>query len=468
MGEPKAEDRDLTALALVLLFAAIAMWVFSLFLTAFDASRESYSGLEACLIGLFFGWMAAGGWAAYANVAFWLVVRRMFSGSDVGLLVVVMCLLVATLPLLTSIPADEGGGTLPVAGWGWGAVVWITSMVLLACAAAVREGLFGRVHVIVVLALIGLSAAALMVVHDKQWKAANRQERVMDLAPGIALSREEFCGIELTWPAGQVVPDGARVALDAPDQAMDARSPYLNLWLPTLPRLRADGALWEESSGLSDPFEARLTGESDFILSMKTTEEGGLIRLVDRQRNIAVYEQRLRIRRSLRGWPEFCPLATTFLSPHPKAPGYDDALLVALGSAARGSLPGTKILREEVASETCNPSPEPIPEIQGGRMWDGRAVILHGETANSLGRCSEHYAVLVRTMCGVRTGNKAYAEVSVHDRATLRAVRGFTGYQEVEAATCLALEESEIRAVRLQPTTIVVETSVMDLPLAHR
>jgi hypothetical protein len=141
-GEPPEGSVIPSKAASPFLGAAVGLWLVSLALPGFivQGRTEVWNGGNILWLGLLFGW-AVLGFAVYANLFFVPVAIRLFLGKRPTIAVGLMLVLAATLPFFRGVIADEGSGAvLPVVSWGWGAVLWIVAIVLLALAAAVRAG----------------------------------------------------------------------------------------------------------------------------------------------------------------------------------------------------------------------------------------------------------------------------------------------------------------------------------------
>lgn len=119
---------------------ALALWVASMPLTGFsiyDQQRE-LSGLE--ILGS--GWMVVFGlqFAWVANPLFlWALVRLWAKKSAVTLSLLALPMALETI-LFSKLLLDEGGGSSPVYGYGWGFGLWLLAMCTLVAAAGTRQG----------------------------------------------------------------------------------------------------------------------------------------------------------------------------------------------------------------------------------------------------------------------------------------------------------------------------------------
>lgn len=210
-------DESNTGLSRNLNRIAVATWCVSLALPGFIVATrtEAYtSGLEILLMGTLFGWMV-NGWAVYSNFFFLAATIKLVGGKTPVRSVGFMLLLATTLPLFRGVIQDEGSGTaLPVVSWGWGAILWLTSLLLLAMAAAVHGGVLNRLRVKLLSSAIGVTLIAIGIVHIQQTRNANLQEIEMFLSKGMAFTNAEFCGVPFSWPSESLVPPGELIKLD--------------------------------------------------------------------------------------------------------------------------------------------------------------------------------------------------------------------------------------------------------------
>jgi hypothetical protein len=169
-----------------LALASCVLWLASLALPAFmvDSRAESMLGGVVLLTGLLFGW------SAYANIFFAVAAMTLLSGGRPRRSVLAMLAFGATLPIFKGVIRDEGSGTiLPVVSWGWGAVIWILALLLLATAAAIRARLVSLAVARTLVGLMLVSFAAIVSLHFYQRAAANFQERSLYLSSGLAFTR---------------------------------------------------------------------------------------------------------------------------------------------------------------------------------------------------------------------------------------------------------------------------------------
>ena len=98
----------------------VVIWIVSLLLPGFVIEYVDgvWYGFNILWAGLLFGW-SVNGWAAYANLLFFYVIRRLFNGKNAYQFAVFMFLLAATLPIFRGVINDEGPmGLERGASWG--------------------------------------------------------------------------------------------------------------------------------------------------------------------------------------------------------------------------------------------------------------------------------------------------------------------------------------------------------------
>jgi hypothetical protein len=145
-----------------------------------DAKPRSETGAEVLMMGLLFGWLSLGGWAAYANILFGIgVVKLLRNGPRKSTVAPLLALALAATGVLVfkGHARDEGGGYSPLVAWGWGAVLWVLSLVVLTAAAAVR-GMNLRLRGVTCIVGPGLALALLVgAIGTSQRHSANTEDR---------------------------------------------------------------------------------------------------------------------------------------------------------------------------------------------------------------------------------------------------------------------------------------------------
>jgi len=362
----------------VLAKTAICLWLVSLALPGFSVEHtsEPIYGIFILFAGILFGW-DVNGWAAYANIFFLVIAFKLLRDADsIPIsLSIAMVALAATIPMFSGIVQSEGTmATVPVVSWGWGAVLWLMSVGVLATATACRadllpESILKTVPLLLVSLLIGVGAYRM-----HQWGIANDQEREMYLPKSMALSVANFCGVPFVWPTGPVVEAGEVVAMDIDGGLRSDVTPYMPIKLPEFLRYERFGYDWEKFELADIPsITVRSTSQpKNIVLQAKTTPEGGVIRILNRATNAILYEQPLRLGVTKDGRKGVCPLSGSDQWSG-LSRGHYDALKVALGpviksTATTASLgnAGDRKLQTKLLSEEAKPCGSNHPPAKPG------------------------------------------------------------------------------------------------------
>lgn len=472
MTQPRAAATPFTpssapsgpAAGLRLAQAAIALWLVSLVLPGFvvDTRSEAMPGIYVLMLGLPFGWMVLG-FAAYANLFFFRAAYLMLKGRQPGASVVAMLGLAATLPLFRGVMRDEGSGAiLPVASWGWGAVLWLVALLLLAAAAALRADRLGTRGLRALLAALLVILVALGTLHGLQWSRANVQERSLYLSPGLAFTFAPRCGLPVTLVDGPLLPPGSAVVLDIDPEL--AKPSGTRPWLTLPPELRSatPGHAWVTLQS-PDPgqigVKLRLpTGPERPVVQAKATPSGAVLRLLASANGPVLYDQPLRILTTLSGQTTYCPL--------PSGPGPEGALQISPDTQllkALGQSPtlARARLKNETARTPCNLGTQDLDGIEGLREWDGRQAILQESVRTRAGFCSESYIALVYLSHPTAGNDKDFSPaVQVYDRRTLQPLAGFNDRRICKQARCPEAAPGTAQGVRIGDAELVVETLV--------
>ena len=231
-----------------LLWLALALWVCSLALSAFTTGGHSgtYYGWVVLAEGLPFGWFT-GGWAVYANIWFAVAAIILLSGRQPRYSVAVMLLLAATLPFFSWLTIPEGVDSRVMA-WGWGMPIWIGALITITGAAIARSGR-PRIAAVIVVAAFVVGFTSIIATRHSQLQTANEQERSEFLSHGMAFAVSDFCGVPLTWPVNQAVPEGEIFATDIEESLNSGRSSHgATLDLPRFNRVVDKGTEWDTYS----------------------------------------------------------------------------------------------------------------------------------------------------------------------------------------------------------------------------
>lgn len=440
-------------------------WLISLALPGFIiySRAEAWYGGEILLFGLIFGWLVHG-WAAYANIAFFYVAVKLLSGQRPYRSVLALLGLVATLPFFKGVIEDEGSGAaLPVVSWGWGAVVWIYSLALLAMASAIQARLLSLREARRLLGLLSVGLVAIVGLHFYQRSHANTQEQDLYLSSGTAFTLASPCGVPLTTVSGPLLPPDAIVTLDiSPDLLKPSTGvPYLQL--PTLPNYQDTEFAW---ATFNDPIvsgvkvRVRTPARPDRpILQIRKSKEGAVLRLLGSRSGPVLYEQTLKIT-SANGARQYCPMSTNFGISGLRV-GYDTMLLQALGKKPNPTPPSREKLSEEVARLSCDLGANDKGGMKGLRDWDGREVILQPEFLRSKrGFCSDSYIVLVYIS---EDSAGPIPAAQVFDRKTLRPLATFNSRRTCPKEGCQEAPREFATGARISDLELVVETTDGDL-----
>lgn len=461
-------DQNQIKSAVKITHIAVLTWLISLALPGFsvESSSEIWFGYLILLTGLMFGWLV-NGWAVYANLFFVFAMFRLYTGKMPSISVYAMLVLTALLPLFSGVIRDSGSGyILPVVSWGWGAVFWVISILLLACAAAVRAEVLSKQGLRNVALVIVTVLAIIPYIHHRQLSSANEQERDIYFSRGMAFTIAPLCDVPLVWPTAQVVPSDEVVAFDISPELKSGKNGKPVLSLPTLANFHENGFDWvtfREPMTSSNTVKVRYSAKSShLILQAKETSEGAIIRLLDEATKMPLYEQRLKTKILPGGRSVFCPGSSEQISGG-RTKGYDSAVLYALGQSS-----GQKInydpLLAETADLSCNLGADNIDGIDGLRMWDGRHVILYPESIRSrIGFCSDSYIsqVYVANFSGANLNDFSLV-VQIYDRKTLRPLANYYDGRSC-GRECKDADRDIIKRVRISDGAAIVETTLGEL-----
>ena len=458
-----------------LAWCAFLVWALSLALPGFSAAMGTvtFYGIEILAFGILFGW-AVGGWSAYANILF-LAIAYMLLERRVNVAVgwpTIMIVLAMTLPLFDG-PILSSATMTPsaVTSWGWGAIVWLMSLLLLAAATCWRPS-WTPLRVLVG---IGVSVFAVLcgtaIVRLSQASQANEQEREYFLPRTMALTSAPLCGLPFSWPRGPVVSPDDVITLEI-DPRLVPRITEGAIRIPKLRRYVQNGFKWEVHPSPS-PFIPKMqvgtpATSTNVVLEVRESSDGAVIRLSNRVSNIVLYEQSLRFRQTLNG-AETCPLPGQDNGNGPIR-GYYLALQRALGSGtfAQNSSnhqtrtehkPETARLTAEVATR-CSATTELLGGKGGEQTIDGRRVIFPADARSFLGLCSENYVGLVFLRARSNEDQSDMnADVYVFDRKTLRPLAEFKDRSGCAATRCDGrVSASSIEYLRISNDAVFVQT----------
>ena len=442
--------------------AACIFWLTSLALPGFMvySRAQPFFGIEILLYGLLFGW-AVQGWAAYANIFFvHAIIKAIFDDRNPRVSVSIMFALGTMLPFFKGVIQDEGSmAILSVISWGWGAVIWLFSLVLLTTATAIRLRIIAQLGAKITIGLLLGTFVFLSGLHFYQRSFANTQEQNLYLSAGMAFTRAQLCGIPLTIVDAPLLPPDAIVTLDV-DPILKSSESYLRL--PQLFRYQEGNFAWittfQDQKETSFEVKVRVPiRDNNPVLQAKSTPRGAILQLLNQLKGKILYEQRLKF-----NGHGYCPMSTLSGIKDLKE-GYDTNLLRALGQD-QIPIQSKKNLIEENARIPCDVGKENKDGINGLREWDGRQVILQPESLRSqVGFCSASYIVLLYIS---EHNNADLRELSpsgmVFDRKTLRPLAVFNDGKTCWGR-CSEAPHEIIQGVRISDNEIIIETTAGEL-----
>ena len=475
MTQP-SKDQSVEIWSKRLIYTAWALWLISLALPGFMADNNGHDllfGGIILLFGLLFGWYV-GGWAAYANIFFVIAALRLHSGRQPITSVFAMLALGATLPLFKGVVLDEGSGAIgPVVSWGWGAGIWLSSLVLLATAAAIRARRLPPIGAKVVMAALLAGFVAVGALHFQQRAAANLQERAFYLSGGMAYTRAPLCGIPLTAVDAALLPPDAIVTRDMDPALADAEKDGLSL--PLLPNYQEGDFAWIKVGN----WDAKVRVATDLnrpVFQVRKTERGAVVRLLGSPSGPVLYEQESKVMHTPKGDRRYyCPM------PDSSPVGYGKNLRRALGQESVSQRPfQRKKLVDEIARTPCGLGAAGKKDGQGFKNWygekgltdwDGRQVIVISNFLRSqAGFCSDSYIVLTHIREIPATGTKEFIPIArVFDRKTLQPVAIYgAGRQCPPSVKCPEVPSEFATGVRISDSGPVIETTAGDLAAPKR
>ncbi|NHZ37772.1 hypothetical protein [Massilia rubra] len=448
-------------LAQMLLHAALIAWGVSLLLPAFTLEGKRWPdwGLDVMLDGLVLGWMV-NGWAVYANVFFAIGAVRVRAGKPTGYAIGAMLLLAATLPFLKGSYANFSSGTVwPVVSWGWGAFLWLVSLVLLAAAARAKEERLARRGAVRFGLAILLACVAALALHGYQWWHANEPDRQALLSNGMIFTVSELCPFALAWPAPLDGSTGEAVVLDI--DPLLRSSDGVKLDLPAeFTDEQGDGSAWRvhRVEGTSSTVMVREKAQAgSLVLQFKAEGKDAVMRLLKGVPQRVLYEQRLHEVASAKGDVGFCPLLGR--SRFSQRDDYDKALMRAM-ALDPPIQEGTPLPRAEEAREPCDFGTADIDRIKGLRNWDGREVMIWNASQHKVsGFCSASYMVLVYH--GAPPHEPAlWQSMYVYDRKTLNPLAVFSRGDSCPDTMCGPGVAVTVQAIALDGRKAVIQTTL--------
>jgi hypothetical protein len=234
-----------------------------------------------------------------------------------------------------------------------------------------------------------------------------------------------------------MVQSGEIIALDIDGPLRWDVTPYMPIKLPEFVRYERLGYDWDKYSLADIPsMTVRSTPEpKKTLLQVKTTPDGGVIKIVNRATRVVLYEQPLRLVVAKDGRKRVCPLSGSDQWSG-LSRGHYDALRVALGpiikssstTASLGKLidrpPQTKLLSE--VAKPCGSRGMYFDSNNSEQDLDGRHVILNGDVRKLSPFCSSSYVGLAFVRSGpVGSPDRLNADVYLYDRRSLRPLASF-------------------------------------------
>ncbi|UOO83674.1 hypothetical protein [Neisseria dumasiana] len=195
----------------VLLKLSICCMIISIVLPGFYTHYETYYGLKILLTGLFFGWLSGpGGLAVYANLFYIRIVYKLIKGkkshthpllfSNIALIFLAGCTAFFT-------EVNSLGNPKEVVAWGWGAIIWGISIMLLYAAQHVNSSLVIKQHTILWLSVSVLILLNAGILKYNLWQRANNDEKARYLRFGAAFNTKPLSGIPyIPFPEPESIP----------------------------------------------------------------------------------------------------------------------------------------------------------------------------------------------------------------------------------------------------------------------
>ncbi|OAI02201.1 hypothetical protein A1353_16950 [Methylomonas methanica] len=438
--------------------ASVLIWLISLCLPGFSitSKTETFYGALILLLGLLFGWMALG-LAAYANLFFFKVVSTLNNGKQPKASVIFMLIFASTLPFFPGPIISEGSGaTVPVTSWGWGAVLWVVSLAFLVIAAAIQnQWMSVMLAKYCVIAVFG-GVLSIVAIRDYQFSVATEQDREAYLTNDMAFTVAPLCEVSINWPERPFLnPDEVIVTdIDPALKPVKGDRPYLNL--PTLPNYSEKGFDWITYKGdcYGCLIKVRYPQRANHpILQAKATQEGAIIRLLDKDASTVLYEQRL-LKKIWNKGPVYCPRPSGFTDK-----GYDAAILKAIGHE-KIELSDKPMLETEKTEFRCDMGTANIDGIDGLREWDGRHVMLSSESfRSSPSFCSERYLIKVKVeMCEPGGEKDLRAYLAAYERKTFRPLGSFSTRKVCSKRS--EIPDNMVKGIQISQEQSTVETTM--------
>lgn len=415
---------------------SFVLWLLSLALPGFtldgNPSKEVY-GLLILIEGVLLGWLT-GVFAAYANIFYLYAAASVTKNEAPVKSVVIMVCLAATTVFVRRILVDEGGGTALITSWGWGAILWGISLLLLVVSVLTQTCRLSNQSVVWMLGAIGVILLSIFWLNRYQWSIANVQDRSAYLAPSMAFSATKLCEVPVTLVAKSLVPAEDRVSVDS---SMDVFLKNYTQWSgPALSHFEKNGYEWVYRNRAPDLEIGRKVADDAkpprFLLRAVPQESGHQIQLVDKSSEQIVYEQRI-VNGSFRS-TNHCPSAhgdLGYLQTIRKAAGQDQADAYFTGP------------RQTEEGRTLCSAEYQMPYVEGRR--------------EPVKYCSEHYIAIWYPVKDPK--DTIYLSALILDKKSLALVDRFSSYIKCPSEDCLIASTNEIVGFRVDEERFYVLTT---------
>ncbi|MBK8070685.1 MAG: hypothetical protein IPK34_01110 [Ramlibacter sp.] len=362
-------------MALALL--ALALWLTSLALVGLVlyAKQRQILGTEILIM----GWLSPliGNFAWFANPLFlWALLRLWAKNSAVGPALLSILFSLDVLRFSTYL-LDEGGGSTPVYGYGWGMVLWFAALFMLLAAVGTRqiekrldtlsaEGTDEWLRPIGIMACVAvLMGAGYLAITDRKHANAAERERLS----GLAFKRGPVCGAGEpfvsqplrpgTGPLEVVLSEGSYTGSSSP---FNKPSNMLKWGIPVLrlgDRDYSYSMVGDEQLLVSVPAKGSATASLDVTVSGEEGRRPIAAKLVEISTGRIVFDQ---VWQPERGNARYCPEYSSY----PKSTEQPRRLLIeALGltpapeTPAKKASPPAKAAYNQVIGVVLNGFDEP-------------------------------------------------------------------------------------------------------------
>jgi hypothetical protein len=261
------------------------------------SGQRHLSGFEILAI----GWLSplVLNFAWFANIFFLYGIFRLLSGGVPIKSAILAALLSFDTFRLSKILLDEGGGTSPVYGYGWGAVLWFASVFVMLTAVGTRQRETNELHDYtqpfgLFLLMITLGTASYFAIHDRMVANDAEAQRLTK----IAFKRGKVCSTPepvVTIPIRNL---SGPVEVVIEKNTLHANYPFaqikdLSKWgIPTIRIGNTDYHSYESIAPNGLIYSVPATGEPAAILFVKEPYLGTInVKLVEVSTNRTVFDQ---------------------------------------------------------------------------------------------------------------------------------------------------------------------------------